>query len=152
MVENCPTTITAPKSFPNSQFKIKDFGSLSYFLGLEVARSSKGIHICECKYALDILANSGTLGSKPTKLPIDQDFKLSKDSGDPILDPSSYRRLIGRLLYLILTWPNLCYVVQLLIQFMNNPRTQDSAITHKVLKCIKAAPRQGILLPSASQI
>ncbi|XP_042974640.1 uncharacterized mitochondrial protein AtMg00810-like [Carya illinoinensis] len=149
---NCSTTITALKSFLNSQFKIKDLGPLCYFLGLEVARSSKGIHICQRKYALDILADSRTLGSKPTKLPINQNFKLSKDSGDPISDPSSYRRLIGRLLYLTLTRPDLCYVVQLLSQFMDNPRTEHSVIVHKVLRYIKAAPGQGILLPSTSQL
>jgi hypothetical protein len=71
----------------HKQFQIKDLGCLRYFLGLEVARSSTSIHLCKRKYALDILADSGTLASKPLKLPLEQNCKLNKTSGVPLLDP-----------------------------------------------------------------
>ncbi|KAF5459175.1 hypothetical protein F2P56_023153 [Juglans regia] len=149
---NCSSSIASLKCFLNTQFKIKDLGCLRYFLGLEVVRSSKGIHLCQRKYALDILADSGTLGSKPLKLPLEQNFKFSKDSGVPLSDPSTYRHLIGRLLYLIITRPDLCYAIQLLSQFMSHPTTSHLATAHKILKYIKAAPGQGILLSSSSSL
>jgi hypothetical protein len=68
---NCSSSLESLKSFLHNQFKIKDLGCLSYFLDLKVARSSKGIHLCQRKYALDILADSGTLASKPLKLPFE---------------------------------------------------------------------------------
>lgn len=49
------TEINSVKQFLDDRFKIKDLGCLKYFLGLEVSRSHKGIHLCQCKYALDIL-------------------------------------------------------------------------------------------------
>ena len=145
-------SVTQLQKFFDQKFNIKDLGALRYFLGIEVARSSKGIYICQRKYALDILTDSGTLGSKPVKLPLDQNLKLSKEAGDPLPDPSVYRRLIGRLLYLTLTRPNISYPVQTLSQFMEVPTTSHLAAATKVLRYIKKAPGQSLLFPSCSSL
>ncbi|XP_041004133.1 uncharacterized mitochondrial protein AtMg00810-like [Juglans microcarpa x Juglans regia] len=152
VASNSNDSIASLRTFLNNKFKIKDLGCLHYFLGLEIARSSKGIHICQRKYALDILADSGMLGCKPLKLPMDQHFKISKSEGTPLLDPSIFRRLIGRLLYLTITRPNICFVVQLLSQFMDQPSSSHLAAAYRILRYIKTAPAQGLLLPSSSQL
>ncbi|XP_031284415.1 uncharacterized protein LOC116143138 [Pistacia vera] len=107
VASNSIACIESLKNFLNTSFKIKDLDPLRYFLSIEVARSTKGIHLCQRKYTLAILSNSGTLGSKPAKLPMDQNLKLHKDSGTPLQDCSSFRRLIGRLLYLTITRLNI---------------------------------------------
>ena len=94
------------KQFLDNKFKLKDLGTLKYFLGLEVARIAKGLFLCQRKYTLD-LANTGLLASKPTSIPMEQSEKFSSFSGDPVSDPSQYRRLIGKLLYLTLTRPDI---------------------------------------------
>ncbi|GMH16027.1 hypothetical protein Nepgr_017868 [Nepenthes gracilis] len=124
--------IHSVKSYLNRTFKIKNLGVLQYFLGIEVARSSTGIHICQRKYALDILADSGFLGSKPLKLPMDQNLKLSKETGTVLQDPSVYRRLIGRLLYLTVTRPNICYAVHILSQFMTRPTFSHMNVAYQI--------------------
>ena len=59
----------------NQKFKLKDLIKLKFFLGLEVARSTQGINLRPKKYTLELLSDSGMLGSKPVKTPMEQDLR-----------------------------------------------------------------------------
>ncbi|XP_020412866.1 uncharacterized protein LOC109947334 [Prunus persica] len=72
--------------------------------------------------------------------------------GKELNDPSSYRRLVGRLIYLSITRPDLAYAVHMLSQFMEKPRQPHLEAAHKVLKYIKQASGQGIFLPSTGSL
>ena len=78
---------------------------------MEVAQSTTGITLYQCKYALDHLEDAGLHGAKPISTPMDYTLKLSKDSGQPLDDISGYRRLMGRLLYLTNTRPDISFAV-----------------------------------------
>ena len=99
------------KQFLDSKFKLKDLGTLKYFLGLKVARTKKGISLCQRKYTLDLLADTCLLASKPVSIPMEQSTKFSNSIGEPVSDISQYKRIIGKLFYLTLTRPNICYSV-----------------------------------------
>jgi hypothetical protein len=119
IASNDPQAVSSFITLLNDRFKLKDLGPLKYFLGLEIARSTDGILVCQSKYALEILEDLGLLASKPAKFPTEQNLKLSKDEGVLLSDATSYRRLVSRLIYLTITRPDLAFSVQILSQFMD---------------------------------
>ncbi|XP_016648288.1 PREDICTED: uncharacterized mitochondrial protein AtMg00810-like [Prunus mume] len=140
------------KLFLAKQFKLKDLGQLKYFLGIEVARSRHGISLSQRKYALKILDDARFLGVKPSRFPVEQNLSLTQFNGKLSDDALTYRRMVGRLIYLTITRPDLTYAVHVLSQFMDKPQQPHLEAAHKVLKYIKQTPGQGILLPSTGSL
>ncbi|KAM1059197.1 hypothetical protein ACFX2B_023753 [Malus domestica] len=146
---NDVSAINALKSFLRDHFRIKDLGDLKYFLGIEVSRSQRGIYISQRKYALEILKDYGFLGARPIAFPMD-DTKLS-DKGELLKDPEKYRRLIGRLIYLTITRPDITYSVHVLSRFMHEPRIPHMDAALRVVHYLKSTPGQGLLFSSDNQ-
>ncbi|XP_062162136.1 uncharacterized mitochondrial protein AtMg00810-like [Alnus glutinosa] len=152
LASNDSQAISQLTDFLNTQFKLKDRGPLKFFLGLEVARNTQGISISQCKYALEIIDECGLLASKPAKFPMESNLKLSQSDGVSLEDPLVYRRLVGRLLYLTITWPDISYAVQKLSQFMAHPRQTHLDAAYRVLRYLKSSPGQGIFFSAAFEL
>lgn len=108
---NDMSEISPVKSVLDDRFRIKDLGSLRFFPGLEISRSSHGIALNERKYILDLLEDNGLLVAKPVSTPFDPAFKFTNTGSESFSDVTSYRRLIERLIYLSTTRPNIAYYV-----------------------------------------
>ncbi|CAH9097348.1 unnamed protein product [Cuscuta epithymum] len=91
-------------------------------------------------------------GCKPVNFPMVQNHRLQSDTSPYFSDPERYRRLVGKLIYLTLTRPDICYSVHILSQFMQNPRMAHWEAVLRVLRYLKGRPGQGILLRSDSSI
>ncbi|KAL8112007.1 hypothetical protein AgCh_019640 [Apium graveolens] len=136
------------KDFLATKFKIKDLGALKYFLGLEVARSTSGIYINQRKYTLDILKDVHCDNSKPAVSPLEQNSTLALDDSMFMADPTVYRRLIGRLIYLTITRPDISYSVHFLSQFLQAPRINHMQAAMKLVKYLKGNCGQGLFFPA----
>ncbi|KAL0440589.1 UNVERIFIED_CONTAM: Retrovirus-related Pol polyprotein from transposon RE2 [Sesamum latifolium] len=111
-------------------FTIKDLGPAKFFLGLELARSAHGTFISQRKYLLDIIHDYHLDDAKPAATPLPTGIKFAASSGSVLGSPDRYRRLIGRLLYLGFSRPDISFPVQQLSQFIQHPREPhwDAAI------------------------
>lgn len=78
-------------------FKIEDLGELHYFLGLEAIRTSSRIHLCQCIYASEMIADAGFLGAKPVSSLLVTTSDLYQQSSPPLHDIFAYRQLIDLL-------------------------------------------------------
>ncbi len=87
----------------HEKFSIKYLGPLKYFLGIEVAKSHEGIVLSQRKYTLYILEEYGMQACKPSPFPMEQNCNLQASPEEPKVDATRYRRLVGRLLYLMVT-------------------------------------------------
>lgn len=127
------------KSHLSGELEVKDLGTLHYFLGIEVARSRKGIFISQRKYILDLLTETRLLGAKPAEIPIEVDHGLNDQDGRPLIDAGRYQWLVGKLIYLALTWAELAFAVGVVSQFMHAPRTPHLEANFRVHRYLKLA-------------
>ncbi|KAD2804230.1 hypothetical protein E3N88_37607 [Mikania micrantha] len=95
----------------SNRFSLKDLGTLSYFLGVEVLPHHDGLFLSQAKYILDVLTKASMTDCKPASTPMSPSATLSNTVGTPISNPTSYRSLIGALQYLSLTRPDVTFAV-----------------------------------------
>nr|GFA25451.1 putative reverse transcriptase, RNA-dependent DNA polymerase [Tanacetum cinerariifolium] len=104
-----------------TEFEMKDLGNLKYFLEIEVLRSPKGIFICQKKYILYLLAKIGMINCKPPDTPMMVNQKLFMEKKAKLADRNMYQRLVGKLIYLSHTRPDIAYVVGVVRQLTHQP-------------------------------
>jgi hypothetical protein len=104
-----------------SEFPLKDLGTLSYFLGIQVTRDASGLHACQTKYISELLHKTHMTEAKPSKTPCTSGSKLSKLDGDLLDDPTIYQQVVGALQYCTLTRPEIAYSINQLCQHMHAP-------------------------------
>ena len=149
---NCFTEFAHIKHILDDNFKIKDLGQLKYFLGLEIAHSTKGISLSKRKYCLELLVDSDLLHSKPASTPIDCATRLHQDHSSPFPNVAAYRRLIGRLLYLTTTRVDIAFATQQLSQFLAQPTSVHYKAAMMVLWYLKGSPGRGLFFPRESSL
>ena len=128
----------------SSEFEVKDLGSLRYFLGMEVARSEKGISVSQRKYTLDLLKETGMLGCKPVDTPMDANVKLLARTNEAATDKERFQQLVGKLIYLTHTRPDIGFAVSMVSRFMSNPSETHMDAVMRILQYLKSAPGTGL--------
>ncbi|KAK1406226.1 hypothetical protein QVD17_41515 [Tagetes erecta] len=145
---NSVDEINKVKELMNSNFLIKDLGLLKYFLGIEVVRTDSGLCLSQRKYCMELITEFGLSGCKPARTPIDQHFAVTnfcKTNETLVEDNSVYQQLLGKLIYLSHTRPDISYSVQYLSQFMHQPTNAHMQLALRVLRYLKGFPGKGII-------
>uniref|UniRef100_A0A803KYB0 Reverse transcriptase Ty1/copia-type domain-containing protein n=1 Tax=Chenopodium quinoa TaxID=63459 RepID=A0A803KYB0_CHEQI len=126
------------------EFEMKDLGNLKYFLGIEVLRSKQGIFIHQRKYILDLLAETGMLGCKPAETPIVANHGLQILEGAKLTNKEQYQKIVGKLIYLAHTRPDIAYAVGVVSRFMHLPQVQHMTAVMRILRYLKGTSSTGI--------
>ncbi|RVW14453.1 Retrovirus-related Pol polyprotein from transposon RE2 [Vitis vinifera] len=138
-------SIAALKKKLQGKFPVKDLGPLKYFLGIEVATSRKGLFLNQRKYTIDLLRDSNMLNSKPANTPFDSKLQLDK-LGDPLDSPNYYQKLVGKLIYLTITRPDISLAVSLVSQHMHAPTVVHLCMVKRILRYLKKTIGRGIVM------
>eukprot|EP00253_Pinus_taeda_P014191 PITA_14191 len=116
---------------------MKDLGEMHYCLGLEVWRDSSQTFLSQGKYAKSLLTKFKMEECKATFVPLQQNNKLQVNDGSKYADATLYKQLVGSIIYLTTTRPNLAYAVSVLSQFMTQPHENHWLAAKGVLRYLK---------------
>ncbi|GJY09578.1 ribonuclease H-like domain-containing protein [Tanacetum coccineum] len=133
----------------HAEFSMTDLGPLNYFLGVSVTRNTSGMFLSQQKYATEVLERAGMLTCNPCRTPVDTDSKLAA-AGDPVSDPTLYRRLAGALQYLTFTRPDISYAVQQVCLFMHDPQDPHFSTLKRILRYVRGTSTSGLQLYSST--
>jgi hypothetical protein len=117
---------------------MKDLGLMHYFLGLEVWQSPERIFLNQGKYAVEILKRFDMLECNSMNTPMETKLKLLVDSSSELIDATLYRQIIGSLMYLTNTRPDICFVVNTLSRFLVEPRHVHLVVAKHVMRYLKS--------------
>ncbi|KAL0641299.1 hypothetical protein Bca4012_102867 [Brassica carinata] len=118
--------IQATKEFLKSVFDIKDLGEMKYFLGIEICRSKEGLFMSQRKYTMDMLKETDVLGGKIAKTPLEEG------------------KMVGKLIYLTITRPDICFAVNQVSQHMQAPKVHHWKMVDRILRYLSGTSGQGV--------
>jgi hypothetical protein len=132
------------KTSLKKKFEMTDLGFLHYFLGLQVLQTNEGSFLSQSKYACDFLRHFHMNNCKPTSSPFQSGVKLIATYTSPEVDSTPYRQLVGSLLYLTHTHPDLSFVVGLVARYMQTPHESHWKAAKRILHYVRGTVQFGI--------
>ncbi|CAJ2634633.1 unnamed protein product [Trifolium pratense] len=135
------------KSQMKSEFEMTDLGKLTYFLGMELLYTAKGVILHQAKYATEILRKFEMLDCNSSVTPADTRLKLEIDENSDTVDSTIFRQLIGSLRYLCQTRPDISYAVGYVSRFMSKPLKPHLLAAKRILRYINGTIHYGVLFP-----
>lgn len=121
-----------------------DLGKLNYFLGLQVTQRSDGIFITQKKYTEDLLKQYGMHQCKPEMTPMNANERLQFTNSTESADVKSYRSLVGKLLYLTHTRPDISFAVGMFSWYLSKPTKQHLSAGKRILRYLAGTTELGL--------
>eukprot|EP00253_Pinus_taeda_P029735 PITA_29735 len=133
------------KSVMKEEFEMTDMGFLRYFLGIEVYQNENGIFISQARYVNEVLSRFNMQEYKAAITPTVMGLKLSREDSSKDFDPSLYKSIVGNLMYLTATRPDIMFAVSLISRFMERLKEAHWQAAKRILRYVKGTKRFGIL-------
>ncbi|GKC30459.1 putative ribonuclease H-like domain-containing protein [Tanacetum coccineum] len=132
------------------EFKMSSMGELTFFLGLQVKQTTAGIFLSQDKYVKDILNKFDFRTIKPASTPIEAHKSLGKDEEGEDVDVHLYRSMIGCLMYLTASRPDIMFAVCLCARFQVTPKVSHIHAVKRIFRYLKHQPKLGLWYPKDS--
>ncbi|GJW00590.1 retrovirus-related pol polyprotein from transposon TNT 1-94 [Tanacetum coccineum] len=136
----------------HDEFEMSMMGELNFFLGLQIKQLEDGIFFNQSKYIKEMLKKFGLEDSKPMKTPISTETKLVKDVEGESVDNTKYRGMIGSLLYLTASRPDIMFSVYLCAPFQEDPKTSHLEAVKRIFRYVKGTMHLELWYPKRSGI
>ena len=131
---------------------MKDLSPLNYFLSLEVSSSADGYYLTQAKYTSDLISRASITDSKIVDTPIEYNCRLNSPDGESLSDAILYRQLVGSVIYLTVTRPDISYAFHIVSQFMAAPRSPHYFVILRILLHLKGTIFDGLHFSSHSSL
>ncbi|KAI5348230.1 hypothetical protein L3X38_001117 [Prunus dulcis] len=141
---SCPKMLEEFKQDMMQHYEMTDLGLLHHFLGMGVEQTDKHIFIHQKKYAMKILEKFGMRDCKSVAIPLVVNEKLCREDGSEAADENEFRQIVGSLLYLTATRPDVMFASSLLARCMHNPSKKHMGTAKRVLRYIQGTLDFGI--------
>nr|GEY62515.1 hypothetical protein [Tanacetum cinerariifolium] len=135
-----------------SKFKMSMMGKISFFLGIQISQNPKGIFINQSKYALESLKKYGFESCDPVDTPMVEKSKLDEDKEGKAVDPSHYRGMIGTLLYLTASRPDLQFAICMCARYQAQPTEKHVHAVKRIFRYLRGTVHRGLWYPKDSSI
>ena len=131
---------------------MKDLDPLNYFLSLEFSYSADGYYLTQAKYTSNLISRSSIIDCNIVNTPIEYNCRLNSHDGKSLSDATLYRQLVGSLIYLTVTRPDISYAVRVVSQFMVALRSPHYTIVLRILRYLKGTIFDGLHISSHSSL
>ncbi|XP_019052725.1 PREDICTED: uncharacterized protein LOC109114488 [Nelumbo nucifera] len=125
-------------------FEMTDLGLMHYFLGIEITQEEEGTFISQKKYTETLLKIFKMEGCKTVSTPLENTKAFKKEYDSPKANESQFQSMIGSLLYLTATRPDIVYAVSLLLRFMQNPSQVHHGAAKRIVRYLQGTKNYGI--------
>jgi hypothetical protein len=126
------------------EFEMSMIGELSYFLGLHIKQLKNGTFVSQGKYIKDMLKKFGMKDAKGISTPMGTNGSLDSDASGNMMDQTMYRSMIGNLLYVTTSRPDVMFSVCMCVRFQASPRESHLKATKRILRYLKHTQNVGL--------
>nr|GEW66163.1 putative ribonuclease H-like domain-containing protein [Tanacetum cinerariifolium] len=134
----------------HEKFQMSSMGELTFFLGLQVRQKKDGIFISQDKYVTEIIKKHGFTEVKNASTPMETQKPLLKDEDGEEVDVHMYRSMIGSLMYLTSSRPDIMFVVSACARFQVNPKVSHLHVVKRIFRYLKGQPKFRLWYPNDS--